>query len=254
MNYVEKEPFRSYSIYYDLIYRDKNYCDETSYVSELIHSTNPFAKNLLELGCGTGNYANFFCKKGFFVTGIEKSIDMLKQSKLKHIDKFTPVLGNMIDFKLQDKVEVAVALFHVISYLSNNEDVIACFKNVCNSLKDKGLFIFDVWYTPAVYFLQPEARVKEVENDYYKVTRHAHTTLLEEKNLVEVNYEIIISEKSTSSYNQIQETHKMRHFSTPEIELLAKICGFKLIRSEEFLTAKIPSINTWGVCYMLQKI
>ena len=46
----------------------------------------------------------------------------------------------------------------------------------------------------------------------------------------------------------------MRCFSIPEIELLANQTGFKLLHSEEFITRKAPAIDTWGVCFILQKI
>ena len=46
----------------------------------------------------------------------------------------------------------------------------------------------------------------------------------------------------------------MRHFSTPEIKLLAYTTGFELLHAEEYLTKAAPSEKTWGVCYILKKI
>jgi hypothetical protein len=46
----------------------------------------------------------------------------------------------------------------------------------------------------------------------------------------------------------------MRHFSIPEIGLLAEHTGFKILKTEEFLTASDPSERTWGVCIILKKI
>jgi hypothetical protein len=45
----------------------------------------------------------------------------------------------------------------------------------------------------------------------------------------------------------------MRHFSIPEIELLAAFTNFTVIKTEEFSTKKIPGTETWGVCFVLQK-
>ena len=46
----------------------------------------------------------------------------------------------------------------------------------------------------------------------------------------------------------------MRHFSIPEIALLAKTTHFELVHSEAFLTEENPSENTWGVCFILKKL
>ena len=46
----------------------------------------------------------------------------------------------------------------------------------------------------------------------------------------------------------------MRYFSLPEIELFANKSGFKIISSEEWLSGKIPSFNTWGVCWFFRKM
>ena len=54
--------------------------------------------------------------------------------------------------------------------------------------------------------------------------------------------------------NCFKEKHPMRHFSIPEIEFFASMSGFKLLQCEEWVTRKTPSDNTWGVCFVLEKI
>jgi hypothetical protein len=45
----------------------------------------------------------------------------------------------------------------------------------------------------------------------------------------------------------------MRHFSIPEIHMLASFTGFELLKAEEFLSGNEPSENTWGVNFILRK-
>ena len=40
----------------------------------------------------------------------------------------------------------------------------------------------------------------------------------------------------------------MRHFSLPELDLLAADAGFERVGAEEFLTGAAPGESTWGVC------
>ncbi len=247
-----KQPFNIYSTYYDLLYSDKDYRGEADYVAQILHRFNPDIKNLIELGSGTGNYAQHLCSKGFEITGIEKSEGMFLKANLKNIPGFSCVHADMVDFKLNETYDAAISLFHVISYLTKDQDIIDCFKNIASHLNQNGLFFFDIWYSPAVNFLKPSARIKHMENSEFRITRHAEP-IVYDNNIVEVDYEVIITNKITLEPYQIHEKHVVRHFNSSEIAEFAQKAGFTLLHSEEFLTAKKPGVNTWGVCYTLKK-
>jgi SAM-dependent methyltransferase len=245
--------FQEYSKYYDLLYKDKKYKEESDYVIKKIKSFSANAQTILELGSGSGSHAHFFCDNSYQVTGIERSPEMVEQSLQKKINNFTPVVGDIVTTKLSNKFDVVISLFHVISYLNENQSLIDCFKNVHDHLNSEGVFIFDVWYSPAVYSQKPETRIKRLENSAIDVIRIAESEMISSKNVVNVNFEVIIKDKKTNQVQVLKELHPMRHFSIPEIEMLAKMTNFELIHSEEFLTEKKPSENTWGVCFILKK-
>ena len=68
----------------------------------------------------------------------------------------------------------------------------------------------------------PETRIKRLENENIKVTRIAEPQLHIEKNLVDVNYQILILNKKTGILKSINETHTMRYFFDPEIALFTE--------------------------------
>ncbi|MCY1517287.1 dTDP-3-amino-3,4,6-trideoxy-alpha-D-glucopyranose [compost metagenome] len=243
--------FRSYSKYYDKLYYDKNYDAETDYLIQLITRYNENAKQLIDLGCGTGKHAKLLAGKGYEITGLDQSEEMIHIARINSSLHF--ILGDITDFKLDMKFDVALSVFHVFSYLTENEDLLNAFINIHKHLKEKGIFILDVWHTPAVHSQIPEARTKIVETKELQIIRHARPTIFSDSNLVNVQYELKIVNKQTGEQEQIIEDHVIRHFSKPEIELLAKCTGFKVLHSEEMLTANPPSEKTWGVCYILQK-
>jgi SAM-dependent methyltransferase len=246
-------PFNTYNNYYDLLYHDKNYQKEAEYITNLIKAINPEATELIDLGSGTGNYSKFLCEAGFKITGIERNKQMAAAANSKSIDGFHTVVDDISTFEVPRKFDAAISLFHVINYLTENEKILSCFSQVFKHLKPNGIFVFDVWYSPAVYLQLPQTRVKHVQDEKIDVTRLARPIMNYEKNIIEVHYEMTIKNKCDGQEKILEEVHHLRHFSTPEIELLAKFSGFKLIRSEEFLTAKVPGADTWGVCYILQK-
>jgi SAM-dependent methyltransferase len=243
----------NYSSYYDLLYKDKDYKAEAEHVIKLIRDINPDAKSIIELGSGTGSHASLLCKEGFTVVGLERSADMVALANAKSIDCFTPVIADITGFDIADRFEVAISLFHVISYLTANDSLISCFNSVNKHLNPGGIFIFDVWYSPAVYYQKPETRIKRMENDSLQMTRLAEPVVHYNLNVIDVNYEIIIQNKSSQFTEVYTEKHPMRHFSIPEMEVLANLTNFRLIATEEFLTGRQPGNDTWGVCFILQK-
>lgn len=251
--------FDLYSSYYDLINKQKQYAEESEYIAKLLMSYFPNQSlDILELGCGSGAHAEHLVKNPviIFIQGIELSHEMVKAAKDKNIKSFDVLQGNIADLSklsLPKNFDAAISLFHVISYLTKSEEIISCFNGVHKTLKADGVFIFDVWYTPAVYCQKPETRIRKVENDKIQVTRIAKSVVHEERNVVDVYFEIFVKDKESNTIEVFSETHPMRHFSTPEIRLMAELSGFDLIESHEFQTMKQPSVNTWGVTYILKK-
>jgi SAM-dependent methyltransferase len=236
-----------------LLYHDKNYEKEAGYITHLIKTINPNAIQMVDLGSGTGNYSKFLCRAGFKITGIDRNEQMVAAANAKSIDGFYSVVDDITKFDIPQKFDAAISLFHVINYLTENDKILSCFTQVSKHLKPKGIFIFDVWYSPAVYTQLPQIRIKHVQDDHIDVTRLAQPIMNYEKNIIEVHYEMTIKNKFDGQEKILEEVHYLRHFSTPEIKFLAEVSGFKLLRSEEFLTAKVPGADTWGVCYILQK-
>ncbi len=243
--------FNLYSKYYDLLYGNKDYNEEANYVSDCIQKYSAEAKTILEFGSGTGMHGLILQKLGYDIYGLERSEQMVMEAQLRGLKCEQ---ADIIDFEMDRKFDVVISLFHVISYIIENASLEMVFRNASKNLNSGGLFIFDVWYSPAVYHLKPETRIKKVENKDISVVRIAEPEMHTNKNVVDVNYTILVSEKNSDKWNEFQEKHPMRHFSIPEIELLAKLTGFEMLKAEEFLTGLEPSENTWGVNFILKKI
>ncbi len=244
--------FKSYSKYYDQLYYDKDYNAETDYLVNLIKKYNADANRIVDLGCGTGKHAKLLAKRGYDLSGVDLSEEMIAIARKDSDLEF--ILDDIATFKLEKKFDVALSIFHVFSYLTENEILLQAFLNINLHLKENGIFIVDVWHTPAVHSQIPEARTKIFENDKIKIVRKAEPVVDSLNNTVDVKYELNVLDKETLTTENIIENHHIRHFSKPEIELLGKYTGFKILHSEELITGNKPSESTWGVCYILQKI
>jgi len=246
--------FANYSKYYNLLYKDKDYEAEAKYIETLIKKSSVNAKTILELGCGTGKHAKILSGEGFKVHGIDLSETMLNEAYKLQNENLTFEQGDVRTFSTDNMFDVVISLFHVINYQITNEDLISYFKTAHKHLKPGGVFIFDCWYGPAVLAERPESRVKEIENSEIKVIRKAEPVLYPNKNAVDVNYDIEITDKKSGNIEKISETHKVRYLFKPEILMFMELCGFKYLNSEEWLTSKEPGFDTWGVCFACEKI
>lgn len=242
---------KDYSSYYDLFYSDKNYEAESQY---FLSKAERDIKNILELGCGTGNYSEYFIKKGKTVYGVEISKSMLNIANKRFSNNFISIHSDIENFKIDKKFKIAYSLFHVFSYLTENNKILNTLKNINNHLEKGGLFIFDYWYTNGVLNLKPETKIRKIENKKIKATRLSTPNIVCNKNLVEVNFEYFIEDKETKKIFQNSEKHNMRHFSLPELELFANLSGFEILNSEELISKKFPSDKVWALTSIFKKL
>lgn len=239
--------FGAYSKYYDLLYKDKDYEAESNYIASMLGD----AKNILELGCGTGKHASLLSQKGYNIFGIDLSDSMIKEAKKRGI--FCQ-LADIRTFRTDKRFDAVISLFHIASYQNTDEDIINYFKTASIHLNKGGKFIFDCWYKPAVLSQGAEKRIKELENDEIMVKRYCTPNHIVEKSIVEVNYDIEITDKKTGNIEKIQELHPMRYYSSEEIEKFVSMADMKIIQKEEWLTKQVPSEKTWSVCFMGEKL
>ena len=248
---MKESVFNAYSTYYDLLYRDKDYQGEVNYINELLSRYNVCGRDLLEYGSGTGKHGKLLAELGYDVTGIERSAEMVEQAKSSR--GFSCQQGDICSVKLGRTFDAVLSLFHVISYQTNNQSIESVFSRASEHLKSGGLFLFDIWYSPAVLTMKPEVRVKRMSDDFVDITRIAEPSLQPNTNSVDVNYEVFVRDLKSGKVEIITETHPMRHFSLPELDIFAENNGFERLGAEEFMTGSNPSEKTWGVCLVLKK-
>lgn len=248
--------FSEYSVYYDLLYKDKDYGAESNYVFDAVSKNNKVTKSLLELGCGTGKHAEHFLKKIELYSGVDMSIEMITQAKERlKTQKVNFEVGDARTYRSNQVFDTVVSLFHVASYQIENEDFNNFLKTANHHLKSGSTFLFDFWYGPAVLNLKPSVKIKRMENKEYSIIRIAEPLQDYQKNLVTVDYEVIIQNIGNKKETRLKESHPMRYFFLPELKHFLEVSGFDLAetRFEEWITGKEPNENTWGVTCITRK-
>lgn len=255
--------FRRYSAVYDLLYRDKDYAGEADYVARTLRAAAPTARSILELGSGTGRHGRLLAARGFDVYGIERSPDMVALARSTVSDapelphgagSFACEVGDARLIELGRHFDAVIALFHVVSYQTTDDDLQAIFAGAARHLSGGGVFLFDIWHGPAVEAQKPESRVKRVSDQGWEVLRSARPEIDNTRHIVRVTYDIECRDLRSAGIARFSEDHLVRYLFPLEIDALAAHCDMEIMASEEFVTGAKPSPATWGVMYLLRKV
>ena len=77
--------------------------------------------------------------------------------------------------------------------------------------------------------------------------------LIVNDNKVNVKYTFYDLNSNSNQLKITEEIHPMRYFSIPELKFFAQKTGFKVIDFKELLTDATPSLDTWGIYFILKK-
>lgn len=251
--------FGTYSRYYNLLYKDKDYPAEAEYIRNLIQRHCPDARTILDLGCGTGRHDLLLAEMGYDVTGVDRSEEMLAVANSQARALLAPPgnlafhQGDIRSIRLAGTFDVVVSLFHVMSYQLTNDDLQAAFATAMHHLRPGGLFIFDCWYGPAVLTDRPAVRVKRLEDEAIIVTRLAEPVMHPNDNLVDIQYQLFIRNKASGEVEEVRETHTLRYLFAPEVGLFCNVCGLQVEEIREFMGEQNPGFHTWNAVFICTK-
>lgn len=246
------EIFDRYAKFYDSLYVEKDYVEECAYVLSLLGDSE--IKLALDFGCGTGKFTEQFAVKGFCVDGVDISAKMIELAKERSIlDSQLASLeiayetADVRTFTPKKQYDLVYSLFHVINYMTSDDDLRAFFGSAAKALRKDGLLIFDFWYGPGVEADSPMERKKVVNWNGETLSRTAKPRLIPEKNLVMVEYQIETAKEVFS------ELHTMRYLFEADIESFSA----PYFATESILGWRedaAPTSSNWNAVAILKRI
>lgn len=135
-------------------------------------------ESVLDLGCGTGSMTLELARRGYDMTGLDASDDMLAVAHERAADAgISSILWlgqDMTAFDLYGTVDAAVSCLDCVNHLTTNAALDKCFSLVHLFLEPGGLFLFDVntprkfreSYALHDYVLEDEGAVCAWRNDF----------------------------------------------------------------------------------------
>ena len=242
-----------YADTYDLFYRDKDYAAECDLIERLFQTYGDGSiHKVLDLGCGTGNHAISLAQQGYQVVGVDLSDSMLAHARKKAADLpessgVTFHQGDVRTIDLEQRFDAALMMFAVLGYQQDNADVLSALRTARRHLRPGGLFIFDVWYGPAVLHQRPSQRIRVIPTPKGKILRVASGELDIRRHVCTVHFHVwrLEGERLVA---ETEESHSMRYFFPRELDLFLECSGFTLVQLGGFPEFdRYPGETTWNV-------
>ncbi len=225
------------------------YMDEVPYEKWLDNMVGYFnkygnnIKNVLDLGCGTGSMSILLKQKGYDITGLDISEEMLAEAANKTYEaglKIDYICQDMVALEVAKPYDAVISLCDCMNYITEDAELKKVFKNCYKALKPGGLFIFD---------MNSPYKLREVLGcDSFCETSalSAYTCenyFDEESGINEYYVNFFIKEKD-GKYSRHEEIHLERAYEISQVEAMLKEAGFEVLEIADSDTLNTPEETT----------
>ena len=112
-------------------------------MDEILLPRLPGDARILDLCCGVGWLADSLARRGYRVTGVDGSAEMLRYAR-ENASGVELVLDDARSFRLPDSFEAAICVFDSLNHILSIDQLASAFSSVFSSLTAGGLFFFDL--------------------------------------------------------------------------------------------------------------
>lgn len=217
---------------YDEINKDIDYSLWADFIEKIIKKEYKCGKPelVLDLGCGTGSMTVELAERGFDMTGVDISVEMLDRARERATErsldeKILWLCQDMCKFELYGTVDVTVSCLDCVNHITTPKALERCFSLVHNYLIPDGLFIFDVngkykfenIYADKSYVMETENSVCIWQNYYNEKTKICDF------------YITLFNEDNDGRYERYDEGQRERMYPLNTLKKMLDKTGFEFV-------------------------
>ena len=132
---------------YDRLTDDVDYAATVDFYEEILRREGVSPRTCVDLACGTGSVTEILARRGYQVTGVDMSEEMLTVAAGKTMDLEQPPMFScqrLEELRLPRAVDMAVCALDSLDYITDPKDCAEAIRRAYKVLNPGGIFIFDV--------------------------------------------------------------------------------------------------------------
>lgn len=185
-------------------------------------------QHVLDVACGEGSFAVGMVKKGFAVTGVDVSPQMIALAQDRAEEA-----GVMVDFRVEDmrtlpfegEFDLVTCFFDSLNYLLTVQGLHHAFQGAFKALRPGGFYIFDMntIYGLAVDWMREKTYIQNETDDFIEI----HQQDFDYENLI-ASMTVTVFQKQGHLWKRFDEIHQERGYPIADIQFLLSETGFEI--------------------------
>ncbi|MET3880689.1 SAM-dependent methyltransferase [Chitinophaga sp. OAE865] len=171
---VDKQWFKDWfnSPYYHLLYNNRDDREAAAFIDKLLTYLQPAPDaEMLDVACGRGRHAKYLADKGYYVTGIDLSVESINVAKKLENDHLSFFQHDMrLPFRV-NYFDVVFNFFTSFGYFETQRDNDNALRTLANALKPGGKLVLDYLNSSYVATHLVTDEVKEKDNVVFDIRR-----------------------------------------------------------------------------------
>lgn len=248
------EAYTDFAYLYDIFMEDVPYEKWADLLSSLFKAYGENINNVLDLGCGTGTLTELLADKGYTMTGVDISADMLTVASAKAYESEHDILyinQDMCELSLMESQDAIISVCDSVNYLITDEDMRGAFGHIYDSLRKDGLFIFDFNTIYKYETVIGDTTIAENREDCSFIWENYYNST-DNINEYDVTFFRRVSDEE-ELFERFCETHVQRGYTLEQMKNFAKEAGFVFVTALDEETTKSPTEKSERIYVVLRK-
>ena len=220
------DAYKNLAASYDRLTNDVDYEATVAFYEEILRREGLAPRTVVDLACGTGSVTEILARKGYRVTGVDMSEEMLTRAAMKTMDMEQPPVYScqlLQNLRLPRGVDMAVCALDSLDYILDPADCKEAIRRAYKALNPGGIFIFDV-NTPEKLRAMDDQVFLDEDDDVYCVWRGEFD---EETNIC--TYGMDLFQRQGNVWHRSFEEHREYAYSQEQLTGYLKDAGFTSI-------------------------
>lgn len=235
--------------HYDRLTADVDYEKWADYVERHFQRGKRPVRRVAELGCGTGSLTRLLAGRGYDMTAVDLSPDMLAIAEQKCRGLGVLFLcQDMSRLTLMEPADAVISCLDSVNYVTRPAALRRTFRRVYEALAPGGLFLFDA-KTPAALEGADGQTCLDEDEDLFCVWRGEYSA---RRRICGYGLDLFVREED-GSWSRGGEYHEEYAYTMDELDGFLREAGFQTIKRYGDKTMRAPKEGAYRVFFAAGK-